>query len=113
MRAAASRTFCTAGKSREIRTPTIAITTSRSIRVKPGGELFRLMAGSLRGPYNEVIHKRWYNKVKPYGKRGARKFFELAAGLARLRALAAVGAGRYHDGNARMACPEGGPAMVA
>src|SRR5947209_1888814 len=36
MRLAASRTFCTAGKSKPIRTPMMAITTSNSINVKPG-----------------------------------------------------------------------------
>ena len=35
MRAAASRTFCTAGSSRPIRIAMIAITTSSSIRVNP------------------------------------------------------------------------------
>jgi hypothetical protein len=35
MRAAASRTFCTAGKSNPIRTPMMAITTNSSISVKP------------------------------------------------------------------------------
>src|SRR5262249_53282099 len=35
MRAAASRTFCTAGKSRPIRMAMMAITTSSSISVKP------------------------------------------------------------------------------
>src|SRR5262245_49093554 len=35
MRAAASRTFCTAGKSRPIRMAMIAMTTSSSISVKP------------------------------------------------------------------------------
>jgi hypothetical protein len=35
MRAAADRTFCTAGSSRPMRTAMIAITTSNSIRVKP------------------------------------------------------------------------------
>src|SRR5215469_6023485 len=35
MRAAASRTFCTAGSSRPIRMAMIAITTSSSMRVKP------------------------------------------------------------------------------
>src|SRR3954451_15580580 len=34
-RAAASRTFCTAGRSRPIRTAMIAITTSNSISVNP------------------------------------------------------------------------------
>src|SRR4051794_7953553 len=36
MRAAASRTFCTAGSSRPIRMAMMAITTSNSISVKPG-----------------------------------------------------------------------------
>src|SRR5262249_50649226 len=44
MRAAASRTFCTAGKSRPTNTPMIAITTSRSISVKPPLRLVRIMA---------------------------------------------------------------------
>jgi hypothetical protein len=35
VRAAASRTFCTAGKSKPIKTAMIAITTNNSIRVKP------------------------------------------------------------------------------
>ena len=35
MRAAASRTFCTAGKSNPIRIAMIAITTSNSMSVKP------------------------------------------------------------------------------
>src|SRR5438045_5732954 len=35
MRLAASRTFCTAGSSRPISTPMIAMTTSSSIKVKP------------------------------------------------------------------------------
>jgi hypothetical protein len=35
MRAAASRTFWTAGRSRPIRMAMIAITTNNSIRVKP------------------------------------------------------------------------------
>ena len=37
MRAAASRTFCTAGKSSPIKIAMIAITTSNSMRVKPDG----------------------------------------------------------------------------
>src|SRR5262249_6131822 len=36
VRAAASRTFCTAGTSRPMRMAIIAITTSNSISVKPG-----------------------------------------------------------------------------
>src|SRR5438552_1145739 len=40
MRAAASRTFCTAGRSRPIKMAMIAITTSNSISVKPA---FRLV----------------------------------------------------------------------
>src|SRR5687768_4066913 len=36
MRAAASRTFCTAGRSRPIRMAMMAITTRSSISVKPG-----------------------------------------------------------------------------
>src|SRR5262249_5169092 len=35
MRAAASRTFCTAGRSKPIRMAIIAMTTNSSIRVKP------------------------------------------------------------------------------
>src|SRR5438128_602247 len=35
MRLAASRTFCTAGSSRPMRTAMMAMTTSNSIRVKP------------------------------------------------------------------------------
>jgi hypothetical protein len=35
MRAAASRTFCTAGKSNPIRMAMMAMTTSSSISVKP------------------------------------------------------------------------------
>ena len=37
MRAAASRTFCTAGSNRPIRMAMIAITTNSSISVKPHG----------------------------------------------------------------------------
>src|SRR5262245_26372111 len=44
MRAAASRTFWTAGRSRPIRTAMIAITTSSSIRVKP----FRLVERGMK-----------------------------------------------------------------
>src|SRR5438270_13413465 len=56
VRAAASRTFCTAGSSRPISTAMIAITTSSSISVKPrrrgGGEcLMRTLRGG--GPGDE------------------------------------------------------------
>src|SRR6478609_5291341 len=43
MRAAASRTFCTAGRSRPIRIAMMALTTSSSISVKPALR-FRCMA---------------------------------------------------------------------
>src|SRR5438105_3901985 len=43
MRAAASRTFCTAGTSSPIRMAMMAITTSSSIRVKPRRDLSEAM----------------------------------------------------------------------
>src|SRR6266540_3452974 len=43
MRAAASRTFCTAGRSRPISTAMIAMTTSNSINVNPFGRVFARM----------------------------------------------------------------------
>src|SRR5207244_654277 len=43
MRLAASRTFCTAGKSRPISTAIMAMTTNSSIRVNPGERLARRM----------------------------------------------------------------------
>jgi hypothetical protein len=39
VRAAASRTFCTAGTSRAIKMAMMAMTTSNSISVKPGRRL--------------------------------------------------------------------------
>src|SRR5947209_16834428 len=60
MRAAASRTFCTAGRTRPIRTAMMAITTSSSIKVKPPRECrraakdSRVMGPILRGRYGSV-----------------------------------------------------------
>src|SRR5438046_1713372 len=50
MRAAASRTFCTAGSSRPMSTAMMAITTSSSIRVNAGRNGRRTME---RSPHNE------------------------------------------------------------
>src|SRR5947209_6049048 len=55
MRAAASRTFWTAGRSRPIRMAMIAITTSSSIRVKPRRADEFVMTNPLAGTGNESI----------------------------------------------------------
>src|SRR5262249_42484257 len=51
-RRAASRADCTAGRSRAIRTPMIAMTTNSSIKVKPPAALRRLVI-----PFMEVLRK--------------------------------------------------------
>src|SRR5262245_54913928 len=48
MRLAASRTFCTAGSSKPIRMPMMAMTTSSSIRVKAERSMGRVVMGSSR-----------------------------------------------------------------
>src|SRR5262249_54829271 len=48
IRAAASRTFCTAGSSRLMRTAMMGMTTSNSISVKPGRADLRRGTGHLR-----------------------------------------------------------------
>src|SRR5207249_3728221 len=48
-RAAASRTFCTAGSNRPMRTAMIAITTRSSISVKPRDRHLRVVVRTMRG----------------------------------------------------------------
>src|SRR6266851_5481377 len=58
-RAAASRTFCTAGRSRPIRIAMIAITTSNSINVKP--RRLRYMVP----PFRSMDKNVWANRRSP------------------------------------------------
>src|SRR5437588_12657465 len=64
MRAAASRTFCTAGSKRPMRMAMIAITTNNSIKVKPGrrgrtGHLLDEGEKQSRGSVPQsIIHRR-------------------------------------------------------
>jgi hypothetical protein len=53
MRAAASRTFCTAGSSRPMRMAMMAMTTSNSISVKPRQRLSLRKSGTTASPGEE------------------------------------------------------------
>jgi len=58
IRAAASRTFCTAGSNRPMRMAMTAITTSNSIRVKPGGRIdvsFKKFPEGRHATANQVV----------------------------------------------------------
>src|SRR5262245_10715528 len=61
MRAAASRTFCTAGSSSPIRMAMMAMTTNNSIRVKPGRKRDALMETSKQAQRRQTTN----NKREP------------------------------------------------
>jgi hypothetical protein len=66
MRAAASRTFCTAGKSSPIKIAMIAITTSNSMSVKPDRfVMIVILKKKIRNVYQELMLKHVNKPVKP------------------------------------------------
>src|SRR5437660_5443150 len=75
MRAAASRTFWTAGNSRPMRMAMIAITTSSSISVKPGRHLRETIVLSWKKDKRDklkVSPNRGLNVLRVPGRPGAR-----------------------------------------
>src|SRR5262245_46538131 len=70
MRAAASRTFCTAGSKRPIRTAIIAMTTNSSINVKPRLLLDRKNRGMCRPPYRWCVKARLSSPLRLVAPQG-------------------------------------------
>ena len=76
--AAASRTFCTAGKSRPIRTAMMAMTTSNSMRVKAGRDRRErrrevMMESSPRDENQQVARRRWRGLIRRPGEAAVRR----------------------------------------